>query len=207
MYYACQSGREGNVNARCPSQAEEGRTLCTLHNQKAVKGETVAMAPVPGLVLYKFDINGMWREKFTSVGVEVRPLDVRTREVKRSTDSGTKVFGPNGLGMASLTELISELADAFKVVDIYIQPRTGASDALVVSFSNIGNTTKNVKAMFTLMDLLSARCWKYVHVWANPPRAEDGLIVHTVNSIHWEERRKPAYDLHFANGLWEAVHW
>ena len=56
--------------------------------------------------------------------------------------------------------------------------------------------------MYVLMDLLGVRCWKYVHVWANPPRAEDNLIVHTCNSIHWVERGKPACELHFDNGLW-----
>lgn len=200
--YACIAARVGNEKARCLNPASEGGNMCPLHGA-ASEREVVALAPSPDMVLYKFDINGAWRQKFVDAGVEVKPLDTRTREIKRATDTGTQVFGPDGLKMVSLTSLVEELAKTYKVVDIWIQPRTGASDALVVSFSNVVGPSKNTKAMYVLMDLLSVRCWKYVHVWANPPRQEDKLIVHTVNSIHWAER-KPIVSLHFENGLWAA---
>ncbi|MCX6721863.1 MAG: hypothetical protein NTY04_01595, partial [Candidatus Staskawiczbacteria bacterium] len=93
-------------------------------------------------------------------------------------------------------------ADIYVTIDIYIQPRQGQAPALVVSFSNEEKTTASKRAVLLFMDLLSVRCWRFVHVWANPPRSEDGVVVHAVNSICWVENGDSERVLRFNKGLW-----
>lgn len=218
MPYACTAATAGK--ARCRNLVGEDGRFCSLHNHDS----DVPTAPPPVTVLYKFSINESWRQKFMALGVLLKQPNFAKKEAKhvahaeahgrdafryrQVADSGVPVFGPDGLQMVSLAELVKELAEKFKVVDIHILPKlpkpgqsVNPMSMLVVSFSHEGQTVNNEKAFWLLMDLLNASCWGKVHVWANPPQ-EDGRVVHTVNSAHREENHDPQRVLRFAEGLW-----
>jgi len=199
---ACIAAKQENPKARCDALAQGDSKYCSFHQQD--QDGIVVMPPAPSMVLYKFDLSPDWYQRFVDAGVAVKAQDVRTAAYKRATDSGVAVFGKNGLGMVSHAGLLEELAGSFPVLKIHIQPRTNQSPALVVEFSKTGEGTNNTLAMEQLIEFLSVRCWQYVHVWVNPPRPEDELVVHTCNSIRWVNRKAPEHVLRFAEGVWIA---
>jgi hypothetical protein len=176
-------------------------------------------APRPDVVLYKFNINDRWRDRFMALGIKEKTRDVQADTAKHEAhaaqfgrdahryrqvaDSGVPVFG-EGLQGVSLFDLLKELPTVYEVVDIHIKPRSDGKpnmSVLVISFSNGKPTSANTEAFDELLRFLASSCWGFCHVWANPPQ-EDGRVIHTVNSSHREADQKAKQVLHFADGLW-----
>jgi|SRR3989344_3716067 len=216
MKYACKAATKGN--ARCRNLLD-APGFCATHPEA-----TSAVSEQPDVVLYKTNVNRNWSRKLKELGVPLKQSDFEKREQQhvahaikhgrepfrfrgkdQPADSGVPVFGKDGLQEVSLYELLQELTTIYNVVDIHLRPtKPGGNqnmEVLVVSFSDGEELNTNTDAFQELMRFLASSCWGYCHVWANPPQ-DDGRIIHTVNSSHREDGKKPVQAVRFDDGLW-----
>jgi len=221
--YACTAATE--EGARCRNFVETPGEFCGFHKTRKEAGGEVSFAPKPDLVLLKFNLNPNWRERFVALGVAEKPLLSPEKEkehvqqaekfgrqayrFRQIADSGVPVFGSEGITSGvSLYKLLKEFleTEGYQVTDIHLRPRRDKRMyVLVINLSQQGEeTVLSSEAIMELLRFLAVSCWGYCHVWANPP-AEDGRVIHTVNSSHREPEKKPSVELRFNNGLWAVV--
>lgn len=218
--HACEAATQSR--ARCRHNAVPESILCAMHKKAEDEGVQISRAPKPDVVLYKFNINPAWKERFLLLGVKEENYDTVAKEAKHVAhaeayrreayavrkdvaDSGVQVFGSEGLKNVVLSPMIRELAAAYSVVGLHIRPRRDQSEkmsVLVVSFAQTGEATTNKMALQLLLEFSDKSSWGFCHVWANPPQLEDGRIIHTVNSGHRQDLVLAGLALHFAGGLW-----
>ncbi len=217
MKWACKAATKGN--ARCRNLLDEPG-FCSSH-----ASDNIRESDQPDCVLYKFNVNKKWSAKMKEMGVRLIPFDFQAREEKHAAharkfnrepfkfrgeivDSGVPVFGKDGLQDVSVFELLTELATVYNVVDIHLRPtKPGGNpnmEVLVVSFSDGEEAVGNTDAFQELLRFLTSSCWGHCHVWANPPQ-DDGRVIHTVNTSHREDGKKPTCKLDFLDGIWDSV--
>ncbi|OGZ92568.1 MAG: hypothetical protein A2549_03150 [Candidatus Staskawiczbacteria bacterium RIFOXYD2_FULL_37_10] len=223
MQYACTAATERNARCRHWVGDQRAKVFCSLHQQRKDAGEAVEIAPKPDVALYKFNLNGKWRDKLLELGVPEKDPDFGAKEAKHVAhaqqfgreayairkevaDSGVPVFGKEGIQNVSLYETLQDLLAEYEVVDIHIRPRRDGTrwiSVLVINFSHGGRSISNQPALDTTLEFLSSSCWGFCHVWANPPQ-DDGRIVHTINSSHREVDKQPELVLRLNGGLWST---
>jgi len=221
MQYACTAATERNARCRRDSLSCDKDLFCQQHASMRDAGQTVSKATAPDTVLYKFNVNGRWRQMLVDLGVPENNPDFEAKEAKHVAhakeygreayairkdvaDSGVPVFGVSGLCNVSLYETLQDLLAEYEVVDIHLRPRRDGSKVmhvLVISFSHGGRSISSQPALDETLEFLSSSCWGHCHVWANPPQ-EDGRLVATVNTSHREENKQPEQVLRLGKGLW-----
>jgi hypothetical protein len=189
-------------------------------------GQSVPRAPKPHTILLKANIRlTTWAGQFELAGVRWEDYNVDEKEKKHVehaeavgrqayavrkdvADSGTQVFGKDGLHNVSMSTLIRELVLIYQKVDIHLRRRRDGDPqmgVLVVSFSNEGEATNNAAALALFLKFMDQSAWEHAHIWANPPQLDDKKIVHTVNLAHRLESREAHISLGFADGLWATT--
>lgn len=214
--YACTARTE--FGARCRNWSILGTNRCAQHTGK---GEDIGP---PDAAEYKCNVNPNWVQRLRRDGVEERMPDYEAKiaahiaqaeDVGRDAfrfrgdqgieDSGVPVFGEEGLVDVNCYQLFRQLLEFYNSVDLSIQPmRPGKNQAmrkLVVAFFQGQATQKNVAALDSLLEFLSAGCQGHCHIWDNP-RNKWGHNKSTVNMAHRQPDIQPKQVVHFNNGLW-----
>lgn len=220
--YACQAMTEQGARCRyfvtLPLELPEN-VFCSLHEEKAKEGK-VTVAPPPDVILFKFRVNPNWYERLLRSGIELRRISPQgKREMKHimhakkyrrapyrfrgMADSGTPVFGKEGLPNVGLSQVWSEiLSSGYGVKEIFLSPRAGEPMAtLTVVLQQKGGFFGPRINRRELYRFMFATSFGFAHVWANPPQ-ENGLIVHTVNLVQRIPQKEPSVFLTFNKGLW-----
>ena len=204
--------------------------MCEIHPE----GST--LAPRPDIVLIKANVNKEWMRRLSEAGVkkfnrsrerafqlaaehkkQARSLGrsafaIRKRREGSSAspeaaDSGTPVFGDNGLQSVRVdTILLTELASAgFRLSNIYMLARDWKPPVrLVLEMTAVtGKPALTVSgSLGELLEELLSTCFGQVDVWANPRNHEE--VVHTVNCGKRGDSMEPQW-LRFAGGDWGVV--
>lgn len=143
------------------------------------------------------------------------------RPGKKIADSGTQVFGSNGLKDVLVSEVLSDLKKAgYRLVDTHITDNRKGQDFAVLLFADKAVILKRRNGISSaaeqqINNLLEAT-WPYCHVWANPPATDgylienlaglveigDGLTVHTVNCVGRANATSPLTNLRFQSKQW-----
>lgn len=128
----------------------------------------------------------------------------------KTSDSGVQVFGPDGLRDMSLLLIDGGLVKAelvragAHVLDITHEGRL----VLVIEYSLLPPQDRATpfppRAEGYVRSLLR-RCWGITHVWANPPRFDNGVIVHTVNAGKLRSDEVPLANIVFSEGHWGFI--
>lgn len=227
--YACTHGL---AHASFPEILYRCRKLATappndLHC--AVHKDSQITPVLPDVILAKmtFPRNGEWREDLVEefnlhskvrTGRDERSADQRHAEHAKvfhrdanavrqeRADSGTQVFGQQGLANVGLQFLENELVGAgYHFVGAHVLDRVQDEKlTLVMTYAN--DPSQSViplpsRANGFIKNLLR-QCWSFGHIWANPPRLEDGKVFHTINVGGQREGMVPQYFLTFQSGLW-----
>ena len=137
------------------------------------------------------------------------PLAIRRRTegeenltYPEAKDSGSPVFGVDGLTFVNVAEVISDLQVAgFRLTNAYRLARDWKPPVrLVLEFSN-GEKAGVKEFPWDVLKRLTSETYGKVDVWANP-RDDRGLVVHTVNCGQREGQARSDYRLVYAGGDW-----
>lgn len=217
------------IEYACPKGAHGGQVRCRHLVPCPVHGADDAPAPRPDAILVKINLNPKWDEIIAKTGVREQWRDNARREelgrqheerakmlgrdafiVRRKTnsidgvpedaDSGTPVFGANGLQLVDVRSLPRQLMSVgYRLVDAHCLKRPEKRPTrLVLVFAREGTPTD---VSWLEVTQLLYTCFGQVHVWAND-RDKRGRVVHTVNCGQRQDRLHSTYHLLFKNGDW-----
>lgn len=219
------------VKMACKAGAHDGAVRCRNMQPCVIHPDGEPTAPEADVILVKMNLNGKWGLRWKSAGVRTTersgqraatlakqrkaqaeqfnrsPLAVRRQSgsdisVPEAMDSGTPIFGPDGLAGVDITGLAEELHGMgnFLLADVHILKRPWkAPDRLVLEFNKIGPALQNFP--WRIYHELIATCFGKVHVWANP-RNVHGNVAHTVNCGERNDGGRPQYRLRYKEGDW-----
>lgn len=214
MSYACIGTTE--TGARCRNEAAPSKRCeeCTEKNRPG--------APAPTHILLKLVINERRAKAFANTGVStvqpnwgerreqhqveayVHGMDAKAyaTETYKGVDSGTAVFGRQGLSDVCVEELWAELHSlGFVLQDIHLERNRKGNDILVIALAKGAENKFPSLSVGPLVKDLLAFDWGFVHVWANPVRP-DASVVHTVNCAGMKSPGDRHTPLEFSKGLW-----
>ncbi len=226
MKYACAAATK--KNARCRKKAMEDGDYCPLHQHMLDEGEIVRNSSQPDVVLFKCKIHPGWVRRLEELGVPFTVPDFAAKEAahvehakqhgrdayairKDVADSGTPVFGKNGLMDVATFGTFRQLLGTYNIVSVHIQPshpkaKNQAMKVLVLRFSWGEEVDSNTSAYQEILRFVAVGNWEHCHVWENPPNFH-GEIIHTVNMAHRPEGQKPRLtrqELHFSEDGWST---
>ncbi len=229
MKYACIAGLKRVVNGvvklyRCRNWAQDPpqNLFCVGHSNHPV------LAPLPERVFVKmtvprtsdnlhdieeFQFHVADRDKKKERDLEVKHAQHAEQfsrgaySVRKTTsDSGVQVFGPDGLHDMSLVLMDGNLIQAgLNRVGGHVLDKIHEGKLIfVIEYSSIPNPdgTKLPNRADGYLKRLLGSCWGTIHIWANPPRVEDGVIVHTVNAGRLNREQIPVGHVVLASGHW-----
>ena len=213
--YACVAATQGG--GRCRRRAERNG-LCVHHQARVEEGKRVRIAPVPTTIIFSFRLNARRAEELERAGIERRKI-TREQEEEREArhiaqakqhgrrpyafrekaDSGTPIFGKDGVRDVGINPTISEIQKAgYSLTQIFLEVKEEPMKRLLVYFEKGGKPYEGSSSLWRALFFVLSVGWGYCHVWANPP--QEGKIVHTVNLAHWRE--EPKLHLLFLEGKW-----
>lgn len=128
--------------------------------------------------------------------------------IPESADSGSPVFGPEGLtdGVQghSVAKLGFQLRDSgFRLVNAHLLVRKHKPPTRLVMVWE-RTTERDIRFPWPLFQELTNTTFGQVDVWAND-RDSRGNVSHTVNCGARDDDAAPAYRLKFAGGDWEVT--
>lgn len=228
MQYACVARTEFGGRCRRMIEVENfnfkpGNSLCAQHQSASL------LAPAPEIVLVKFRTNQNWEKELTEAGVSFRNPNFVSRDkehidqahnISRQAfhiredmpDSGTPVFGPNKAGLQGICPLQGirpSPEHGYKLTVVFLEPtrENHGMYTLVLALEKGGRRTDISQELVDKIVEFVSPPWGHCHVWANPPRVNDGKIIHTLNFSHRLPGKKPALLLLFNSGLWAVKPW
>lgn len=225
MQYACVARTESEARCRRILEVDNfnpDSCRCAQH-------QGALLAPSPDVVLVKFRVNQNWKEELTEVGVDFRNSDFGSRDRKHidqahsigrqafrireaTPDSGTPVFGPDKAGLQGICPLPGirpHPEHGYKLTMVFLEPTRenhGMYSLVLILDKNGRRADVSQELVDKIVEFVSPP-WGHCHVWANPPRVNDGKIIHTLNFSHRLPGKKPALLLLFNSGLWAVKPW
>lgn len=185
-------------------------------------------SPPPGIILLKTRVNDNRLKRLTEAGVPVKNRDDARLDaaheadanrvhrnpnaLREKPDSGSPVFGLGGAGMVDGGELLPELLrNGFRIESfhLYRGQKGGEPDKMSTLVVTLGTTPGEAPSEVAVQAIQDefAVTWEHLQLWANPPRKEDGVVVHTLNAAHRLPDKKAERKVLYDGGQWslEAV--
>lgn len=125
---------------------------------------------------------------------------------KNTSDSGVQIFGRDGIHDMSMMFVDGNLIKVGleRIGGHVLDKAHEGKLVFVVEYTSIPNPTATKIPTRTepYLRRLLGNCWGTIHIWANPPRVGDGVIVHTINAGSLKRDKIPSGNVILAEGFW-----